>query len=58
MEQRVVHVTFPTSALAVTPRDMASTSPAEVEPGAYQLVLDKNGTTPYDVAMSAPFTMS
>jgi beta-glucosidase len=57
-QSKVVHVTFPTSALAVTPGDMASTSPPEVDPGAYQLVLDKNWTTPYDVALSAPFTIS
>jgi len=29
-----------------------------VEPGAYQVVLDKNTTTPYAVDLTAPFTIT
>jgi beta-glucosidase len=57
-QSKVVQVAFPTSALAVTPGDIASTSSPEVERGAYRLVLDKNSTTPYEVAWSVPFTIS
>jgi beta-glucosidase len=57
-QSKQVQVTFPVSALAVTPGDMASTSSPAVESGAYRVALDKNDTTPYDVAASAPFTIT
>ena len=35
--QQTVHVTFPVSALAVTPGDIDGTEPAALEPGSYQV---------------------
>jgi beta-glucosidase len=52
-----VHVTFPVSALAETQGDINASGPPTVEPGSYQVQLNKNTTTPYDVAVSAPFTV-
>jgi hypothetical protein len=42
---------------AILQRYDATAAPA-VEPGAYQVVLDKNSTTPYDVNLTAPFTIT
>jgi beta-glucosidase len=52
-----VQVSFPASALAWTQGDINASGPPTVEPGAYLLQLDKNDTTPYDVEVSAPFTV-
>jgi beta-glucosidase len=57
-ESKVVHVSFPASALAESQGDINSAAPPTVEPGSYILQLDKNNTTPYDVDLSAPFTVS
>ena len=57
-ESKTVEVRFAVSALAVTPGDVASTRRPAVEPGSYSVVIDKNTTTPYQVAQSAPFTVS
>jgi beta-glucosidase len=38
---QTVHVSFPTSALAVTPGDLDATAPPQVEPGAYQVQVEK-----------------
>ena len=57
-QSTVVHVSFPASALAETQGDINGSGPPSVEPGAYVVQLNKNTTTPYDVAVSAPFTIS
>jgi beta-glucosidase len=56
-EPKTVHVQFPVSALAETQGDINASAPPEVAPGAYIVQLDKNTTTPYNVAASAPFTI-
>ncbi len=38
---QTVHVTFPAATLAVTPGDIDATAPPQVEPGAYQVQVDK-----------------
>jgi beta-glucosidase len=52
-----VQVQFPLSALAESQGDIDAAAPPTVEPGGYVVQLDKNDTTPYDVAVSAPFTV-
>jgi beta-glucosidase len=52
-----VSVAFPVSALAETQGDINASGPPTVERGSYVVQLDKNTTTPYDVAVSAPFTV-
>jgi beta-glucosidase len=47
-ESKTVHLTFPTSTLAVTPGDVDGTSRPQVEPGSYQVQVD---------ALSATFTI-
>jgi len=47
-ESKTVHLTFPTSTLAVTPGDVDGTSPPQVETGDYQVQVD---------ALSATFTI-
>jgi len=56
-ESKTVHVDFPVSTLAETQGDIDASGPPKVEPGAYVVQLNKNTTTPYDVAASAPFTI-
>ena len=56
-QSKVVHVSFPVSTLAETPGDINGSGPPTVEPGGYIVQLDKNDTTPYDVARSVPFTV-
>jgi beta-glucosidase len=55
---QVVHVVFNVSTLAETQGDINASGPPTVQPGSYQVQLDKDTTTPYDVAVSAPFTIS
>jgi beta-glucosidase len=57
-QSKVVQVSFATSTLAETQGDINAAGPPSVEPGAYIAQLDKNDRTPYDVAQSAPFTIS
>jgi beta-glucosidase len=57
-ESKVVQVSFPTSTLAETLGDINASGRPAVEPGAYIVQLDKNTTRPYDVAQSAPFTIT
>ena len=57
-ESKVVHVSFPTSALAESQGDINAAAPPTVEPGSYIVQLNKNDTTPYDVDLSAAFTIS
>src|SRR5213083_2353973 len=56
-ESKTVHVDFPVSTLAETQGDIDASAPPKVAPGAYVVQLNKNNTTPYDVAVSAPFTI-
>src|SRR3954447_9103947 len=56
-ESKTVHVDFPVSTLAETQGDIDASGPPKVEPGAYVVQLNKDTTTPYDVAASAPFTI-
>jgi beta-glucosidase len=53
-----VHVAFPVSTLAETQGDINASGPPTVEPGSYVVQLNKNTTRPYDVAVSAPFTVT
>ena len=53
-----VHVSFPASALAVSGGDINSSAVPSVESGSYILQIDKDDTTPYDVAASANFSIS
>jgi beta-glucosidase len=57
-QSKVVHVTFPASTLAETAGDINASAPPTVQPGGYVVQLDNDSTTPYDVAASAPFTIS
>jgi beta-glucosidase len=56
-QSKAVTVPFPVSALAETQGDINADGPPTVEPGSYVVQLNKNNTTPYDVAASAPFTI-
>ena len=56
-QSKTVRVDFPVSTLAETQGDIDASGPPKVEPGAYVVQLNKNNTTPYDVAASAPFTI-
>src|SRR4051794_21527842 len=56
-ESKTVDVRFPVSTLAETQGDIDASAPPTVEPGTYVVQLDKNSTTPYDVAASAQFTI-
>ena len=56
---QTVKITFPATALARSQGDINASGPPTVEPGGYVLQVDKEAdTTPYDVGMSAPFTLS
>jgi beta-glucosidase len=57
-QARTVTVRFPVSTLAESAGDINASGPPTVEPGSYIVQLDQNDTTPYDVAVSAPFTIS
>jgi beta-glucosidase len=56
-QSKPVTVTFPVSTLAKTQGDINAAGPPSVEPGSYLVQLNKDTTTPYDVAASAPFTI-
>jgi len=56
-QSKTVQVSFPVSTLAETQGDINASGPPKVEPGDYVVQLNKNDTTPYDVAASAPFTI-
>ncbi|NUR57903.1 MAG: beta-glucosidase [Catenulispora sp.] len=55
---RTVKVSFPATALARSQGDIDASGPPTVEPGGYQLQIDKNDTTPYDVDLSAAFSLT
>jgi beta-glucosidase len=52
-----VTVSFSTSTLGVSQGDINSAAAPSVESGGYIVQIDKNDTTPYDVAVSQPFTI-
>ena len=56
-ESQTVTVKFPVSTLAETQGDIDASGRPQVEPGNYIVQLNKNDTTPYDVDLSAPFTI-
>jgi beta-glucosidase len=56
-QSKVVTVRFPVSTLAETQGDINASGPPTVQPGNYAVQLNKDDTTPYDVAASAPFTI-
>ena len=56
-QSTVVTVKFPVSTLAETQGDINASGPPTVEPGSYEVQLDNNNTTPYDVAVKASFTI-
>jgi beta-glucosidase len=56
-QSKVVTIPFPVSALAESEGDINATGPPTVEPGTYAVQLNKDTTTPYDVAASASFTV-
>jgi beta-glucosidase len=56
-QSKVVTVSFKVSKLAVTQGDINATGRPTVQPGSYAVQLNKNTTTPYDVAATAPFTI-
>jgi len=56
-ESKTVHVAFPVSTLAETQGDIDASGPPQVESGGYVVQLNSNDTTPYDVAVSASFTI-
>jgi beta-glucosidase len=56
-QSKIVHVSFPVSTLGETQGDINASGPPTVEPGSYVVQLNKNDTTPYSVADSAPFTI-
>jgi beta-glucosidase len=55
---QVVTVRFPVQTLAESAGDINASGPPTVEPGNYIVQIDKDDTTPYDVAVSAPFAVS
>ena len=57
-QSKQVRVTFPTSVLGESQGDINSAAPPTVQAGNYILQIDKDDTTPYDVDVSAPFTIS
>ena len=56
-QSQTVHVAFPVSTLGETQGDINASGPPQVEPGGYVVQLNNNDTKPYDVAVSAPFTI-
>ena len=55
---QTVKITFPATALARSQGDIDASGPPTVEPGGYVLQVDKEAdATPYDVDLSAPFTL-
>jgi beta-glucosidase len=57
-QSQVVHVSFPASTLAVSRGDINASGPPTVQSGGYSVQLDKDDVTPYDVDLSAAFTIS
>jgi beta-glucosidase len=56
-QSQVVTVKFPVSTLGESQGDINASGPPTVEPGSYEVQLNNNNTTPYDVAVKASFTI-
>ncbi|HYU03034.1 MAG TPA: glycoside hydrolase family 3 C-terminal domain-containing protein, partial [Jatrophihabitantaceae bacterium] len=56
-QSQVVTVKFPVSTLGESQGDINASGPPTVEPGSYEVQLNKNSTTPYDVAVKTSFTI-
>jgi beta-glucosidase len=56
-QSQVVNVKFPVSTLGESQGDINASGPPTVEPGAYEVQLNKNNTTPYAVDVKASFTI-
>jgi beta-glucosidase len=56
-QSKIVRVSFPVATLGEAQGDINASGPPSVQPGGYVLQLDKNSVTPYDVEVSAPFTV-
>ena len=56
-QSKTARITFPLSTLAETQGDINAAGPPTVEPGSYVAEVDKNVTTPFQVEVSAPFTV-
>jgi beta-glucosidase len=56
-QSKLVTVAFPVSTLAKSQGDINAAGPPTVERGAYVVQLNKNSTTPYDVAEHKSFTI-
>jgi len=54
----MVSVRFKASLLGETAGDIDASGPPTVQPGDYVLQLNKNTTTPYEVDLSAKFTVN
>jgi len=57
-ESKMLSVRFKASALGETAGDIDASGPPTVQPGDYVLQLNKNTTTPYEVDLSAKFTVN
>lgn len=57
-QSKDVTITFSASVLGVSSGDIDASGPPRVEPGSYVAQVDKNTTTPYDVEVSAAFTIT
>src|SRR5207248_5332259 len=55
---KYVQIDYTDFKLTETQGDIDASAPPKVAPGAYVVQLNKNNTTPYDVAASAPFTIN
>jgi beta-glucosidase len=56
-QSKAVTVSFPVSKLGETQGDINASDPPSVERGSYIVQINQNTTTPYKVAVSAPFTI-
>ncbi|MEY9844318.1 beta-glucosidase [Streptacidiphilus sp. BW17] len=57
-QSKTVRISFDLRQLAVSQGDIDSAAAPTVQPGAYQVQIDNDDTTPYDVALSTPLTVS
>jgi len=56
-QTKMVRVSFPASVLGETQGDIDASGAPTVQPGSYLVQINKNTTTPYEVDLSAPFTV-
>jgi beta-glucosidase len=57
-QSQTVNLSFPVSTLGESQGDINSAAAPTVQPGNYIVQIDKDDTTPYDVDVSAPFTIN